>query len=94
MGTVPFKFVEAIVVGRCGAQGFAASRAGQPWYAIPFEDTDIRERAQERWGVTSLPALLLMRVDGTLISADGVALVSADPTGSRAATACSISVTC
>jgi nucleoredoxin len=42
--------------------------SSMPWLAIPFSESEIRESLKERYGITKIPTVLLVRKDGTLVS--------------------------
>ena len=51
----------------------------QPWHALPYADRG-RERAlSQRFGVRGIPSLILLRPDGSLITAEGRSLVLSSP---------------
>jgi hypothetical protein len=66
-------------------RSFLATMAEAPWLALPFEESDTKEQLSERFGVLDMPALVLLRQDGGVLSTDGVGLVHADPVGAGTA---------
>jgi thiol-disulfide isomerase/thioredoxin len=42
-----------------------------PWAAIPFSDANLREGIGHRFSITGIPALIVFKPNGTLISEDG-----------------------
>ena len=45
--------------------------ATQPWYAVPYEASDVRERLNEEFGIRGIPALLVLTPEGELLSKEG-----------------------
>jgi len=43
----------------------------QPWYAIPYENSDIREGLNERFGIRGIPSLLVLDQEGNIVSKEG-----------------------
>eukprot|EP00281_Chroomonas_sp_CCMP1168_P020882 CAMPEP_0206228714 /NCGR_PEP_ID=MMETSP0047_2-20121206/9313_1 /ASSEMBLY_ACC=CAM_ASM_000192 /TAXON_ID=195065 /ORGANISM="Chroomonas mesostigmatica_cf, Strain CCMP1168" /LENGTH=744 /DNA_ID=CAMNT_0053651969 /DNA_START=139 /DNA_END=2373 /DNA_ORIENTATION=+ len=52
-----------------------------PWLALPFQQQDRRMQTGARLAVDSIPKLVLLNPDGTLLSLDGRDLISQDPEG-------------
>eukprot|EP00500_Bicosoecida_sp_ms1_P008290 CAMPEP_0203817442 /NCGR_PEP_ID=MMETSP0115-20131106/25631_1 /ASSEMBLY_ACC=CAM_ASM_000227 /TAXON_ID=33651 /ORGANISM="Bicosoecid sp, Strain ms1" /LENGTH=188 /DNA_ID=CAMNT_0050726369 /DNA_START=22 /DNA_END=585 /DNA_ORIENTATION=- len=52
----------------------------QPWHAVPFTASQ-RRTLGSVFSVRGIPTLVLLRPDGTLLTSDGRAALSADPAG-------------
>uniref|UniRef100_A0A0D6QVY9 protein-disulfide reductase n=1 Tax=Araucaria cunninghamii TaxID=56994 RepID=A0A0D6QVY9_ARACU len=46
-----------------------------PWLALPFSDTEAREKIDQVFHVTSIPTLVLLDKEGKVISGDGVSII-------------------
>ncbi len=57
--------------------------SGMPWTAMPHDEAVGQQGLDlmDRFGVTSIPALVLLDGEGMLISRDGHQQLRADPTG-------------
>ncbi|GFR81050.1 nucleoredoxin-like [Elysia marginata] len=53
-----------------------------PWLSLPF-DSDQKEKLSNEYGVSGIPALIILNKDGTLKSKDGRQLVTADLKGDK-----------
>ncbi|KAH7935875.1 hypothetical protein HPB52_014444 [Rhipicephalus sanguineus] len=53
-----------------------------PWYAVKFDDKEFRNALFDKYRVSGLPDLVVIKRDGTVITADGVADIKYD--GSKA----------
>ena len=42
-----------------------------PWSAVPYSDQNLRTSLGDKYGVTGIPALIVFKSNGTLISSDG-----------------------
>lgn len=47
---------------------FDSYYSSMPWLAVPFDAVDVRENLKERYGITKIPTVLLIRKDGTLVT--------------------------
>jgi len=45
--------------------------AEQPWYAVPYENQEQRDRLNEQFNIRGIPALLVLNEEGELISKEG-----------------------
>lgn len=55
-----------------------------PWLAVPYAARNVKKALGEKYRVTGIPSLILLNgSDGSLLSADGRAKVSGDPTGQK-----------
>lgn len=52
-----------------------------PWLALPFSARKVKEALSQKYGVSGIPTLVVLRPDGTLVTKDGRAQVMSDPTG-------------
>jgi nucleoredoxin len=53
----------------------------QPWLAVPYANREVKARLDKKYKVQGIPSLVLLSPDGELITKDGRAAVSNDPTG-------------
>ncbi|CAI7990419.1 Nucleoredoxin [Geodia barretti] len=53
-----------------------------PWYAVPYEDRELKNEASKRFKVTGIPTLVFINAEnGALITTDGRSVVMDDPDG-------------
>lgn len=52
-----------------------------PWAALPFSERDTKAKLSSRFGVQGIPTLIVLNVDGSLITKNGREKVSSDPRG-------------
>jgi nucleoredoxin len=52
-----------------------------PWLALPYSDRERKETLSKKFKVSGIPALIILDADGKVITKDGRAAVSEDPTG-------------
>eukprot|EP00747_Dinoflagellata_sp_TGD_P093180 gnl/TRDRNA2_/TRDRNA2_165676_c1_seq4.p1 gnl/TRDRNA2_/TRDRNA2_165676_c1~~gnl/TRDRNA2_/TRDRNA2_165676_c1_seq4.p1 ORF type:complete len:339 (+),score=42.22 gnl/TRDRNA2_/TRDRNA2_165676_c1_seq4:96-1112(+) len=52
-----------------------------PWLALPFDARDTKEALMNKFHIKSLPQLVILDMNGNLITADGRAKVRVDPRG-------------
>jgi len=43
----------------------------QPWYAIPYEATEVRDHLNDTFNIKGIPALLVLNSEGELLSKEG-----------------------
>jgi len=43
----------------------------QPWYAIPYDSTDVREGLNEKFGIRGIPSLLVLDQDANIVTKEG-----------------------
>merc|ERR1712232_501503 len=55
----------------------------QPWLALDFADRKLKEQLSNNFGVQGIPSFVIIDKDGSIITKDGRAAVSSDPTGSE-----------
>merc|ERR1719265_1756932 len=55
--------------------------AEMPWKALPFEKRQEKETLSQAFGVSGIPALVVLNNDGTLITTEGRSKVVDDPKG-------------
>ncbi|GFO50092.1 nucleoredoxin-like [Plakobranchus ocellatus] len=53
-----------------------------PWVSLPF-DSDKKEKLSEDYGVSGIPALILLNRDGSMKTTDGRQLVASDLNGEK-----------
>ena len=53
----------------------------QPWKALPFDNRAVKDALSQKYGVSGIPALVILDADGSLITKDGRAKITQDPTG-------------
>ncbi|KAL7149106.1 hypothetical protein ABFS83_05G017100 [Erythranthe nasuta] len=46
-----------------------------PWLAIPFSDSDTRQKLDELFGVSGLPHLVILNEDGRILTSEGVRVI-------------------
>jgi len=52
-----------------------------PWLALPFSERERKEKLSSKFKVRGIPTLVILDVDGSVITTDGRSAVSEDPTG-------------
>merc|ERR1719498_1816235 len=52
-----------------------------PWLALPFEKRDIKEALSKKFKVSGIPSLVILDMNGEIISKDGRSKVMSDPEG-------------
>jgi len=52
-----------------------------PWVALPFSDRERKAALSKKFKVSGIPALIVLDTDGSVITTEGRAAVSKDPTG-------------
>eukprot|EP00326_Haptolina_ericina_P001319 CAMPEP_0181225742 /NCGR_PEP_ID=MMETSP1096-20121128/31868_1 /TAXON_ID=156174 ORGANISM="Chrysochromulina ericina, Strain CCMP281" /NCGR_SAMPLE_ID=MMETSP1096 /ASSEMBLY_ACC=CAM_ASM_000453 /LENGTH=427 /DNA_ID=CAMNT_0023319003 /DNA_START=53 /DNA_END=1336 /DNA_ORIENTATION=+ len=76
------KGLEIIFISSDRDEGaFRSYFAEQPWLALPFGDRTRKGKLGQKYGVSGIPALILIDGAGKLVSADGRGKVMEDPTG-------------
>jgi nucleoredoxin len=55
----------------------------QPWLALDFADRKRKELLSKKFGVSGIPSFVIIGEDGCVITKDGRAAVSGDPTGAE-----------
>jgi len=60
---------------------FSSYFSEQPWLALPFSDRNRKLELGKTYGVSGIPALVLIDEQGKLVTADGRGKVMSDPTG-------------
>jgi nucleoredoxin len=55
----------------------------QPWLALDFSDRKRKEQLSSHFKVEGIPSFVILDKDGSVITKDGRAAVSADPTGAE-----------
>jgi len=53
----------------------------QPWLALPFSNREKKDELNKKYKVGGIPTIVIVGADGSLISKDGRAAISKDPTG-------------
>jgi len=54
-----------------------------PWLALPYSDRAKKDELSKKFGVKGIPSLIIVDADGKVITKDGRAAVSEDPTGEQ-----------
>jgi len=52
-----------------------------PWLALDYKDRKLKSQLSELFGIQGIPAVVIIDADGSIISKDGRAAISSDPTG-------------
>merc|ERR1712232_1034749 len=55
----------------------------QPWLALDFADRKLKEQLSNNFGVQGIPSFVIIDKDGSIITKDGRAAVTGDPTGAE-----------
>lgn len=63
--------------------GFKEYFKEHPWLALPFADRKLKDKLSRKFGIQGIPALLVVGPDGALITKEGRAKVSEDPTAAK-----------
>jgi len=53
----------------------------QPWLALPFHDREKKDALSKQFKVQGIPTVVVLGVDGSVITKDGKEAISQDPTG-------------
>ncbi|EYU22493.1 hypothetical protein ABFS82_05G016100 [Erythranthe guttata] len=56
-------------------ESFDAYFSKMPWLAIPFSDSDTREKLNELFGVSGIPHLVILNEDGKILTSEGVQVI-------------------
>lgn len=73
---------EVVFVSRDrSASSFASYYSKMPWLAISFSDNDVAAALSDRYGVSGIPALILLNSDGVVATVKGRDLVTSNPRG-------------
>jgi len=54
-----------------------------PWLALPYGERDLKEKLSKKYKVQGIPTVVILDADANVITKDGRAAVSQDPTGER-----------
>lgn len=54
-----------------------------PWYALPYADRDRKNKLSGKFKVQGIPSLVVLEVNGTLITDQGRMAVMKDPVGAN-----------
>merc|ERR1712159_589341 len=57
--------------------------AEQPWLALPYAERDLKATLSKKFKVSGIPSLVILDGEGKLITKDGRAAVSKDPSGAE-----------
>jgi nucleoredoxin len=57
--------------------------AEQPWLALDYADRKRKEQLSNKFGVSGIPSFVIIDKDGSVITKDGRAAVSGDPSGAE-----------
>merc|ERR1712216_147840 len=52
-----------------------------PWVAVPYANRDVKSQLDKKYKVQGIPSVVILGPDGELITKDGRAAISNDPTG-------------
>jgi thiol-disulfide isomerase/thioredoxin len=65
-------------------EAFTSYFKEMPWLALPFSESELKQKLSEKHGVDGIPTLVLIDGEsGDVISQDGRSVVTSDPTGAR-----------
>jgi nucleoredoxin len=64
-------------------QSFKDYFAEQPWLALDFENRKAKEDLFNLFGVESIPSIVIIDADGSVITKDGRSSITNDPTGAE-----------
>ncbi|KAL7149100.1 hypothetical protein ABFS83_05G016500 [Erythranthe nasuta] len=56
-------------------ESFDAYFSKMPWLAIPFSDSDTRQKLNELFGVSGIPHLVILNEDGKILTSEGVRVI-------------------
>ena len=42
-----------------------------PWLAVPYEEEELRSRLKQRYGINSIPTIVILDMNGTMITDEG-----------------------
>merc|ERR1711981_481393 len=74
--------LEVVFVSGDNSEGeFKEYLAEQPWKALPFDEKERNASLNKKFKVSGIPSLIILDAEGQVITKDGRAAVSADPTG-------------
>jgi nucleoredoxin len=62
-------------------EAFKAYYGEMPWLALPYSEREKKEALSKKFKVNGIPSVVILGPDGKLITADGRAAISSDPTG-------------
>merc|ERR1719195_1012183 len=52
-----------------------------PWLAVPYSNRDVKQQLDKKYKIQGIPSVIVLGPDGDVITKDGRAAVSGDPTG-------------
>ena len=52
-----------------------------PWLALPFSERERKNDLSKKYGVRGIPSLVILDAEGKVITKDGRAAISGDPSG-------------
>jgi nucleoredoxin len=55
--------------------------AEQPWKALPYGDRELKEKLSKKFKIKGIPSVVILDGNGKVITKDGRAAISGDPTG-------------
>ena len=64
-------------------QAFNEYFGQMPWLALPFADRDRKNLVSQRFSVSGIPTLILLKGDGSVLSTNGRGVVQSDTEGSQ-----------
>lgn len=66
-----------------GEEEFTSYFGEMPWVALPFSDRERKATLSKKFKVQGIPSFVVLDKDGSVITTDGRAAVSKDPTGEK-----------
>lgn len=61
--------------------GFNEYFSSMPWTAMPFSEREKKAQLSSRYGVQGIPTLVVLNIDGSVITKDARECIMDDPTG-------------
>lgn len=81
LGTVPIDFEVVFVSMDKDQAGFTQYFASMPWLAVPYPERVLQQHLVEYFGITTIPSLVILQGNETLLCVSGVEAVRNDING-------------